>query len=75
MNKKKIYPSIWYSDKKEKLSCKEKILILNQNIEELYELSSQVYDEAILMGVDKNQIKTVLKNLIENLNSSLKNAK
>ncbi|MDA9559088.1 hypothetical protein N9R86_03850 [Alphaproteobacteria bacterium] len=72
MNNKNIYPKIWYSKNKEKLSCKEKILLLNNNIMELHELANDIYDEAILMGVNKEQIKEVLVNTIKNINSKLK---
>jgi hypothetical protein len=72
MNNKNIYPKIWYSKNKEKLSCKEKILLLNNNIIELHELANDIYDEAILMGVNKEQIKEVLAITIKNINSKLK---
>lgn len=72
MKKKEILPKIWYSKNDEKLSCKEKILLLNQNILDFNELAEEIYDEAILMGVKKEQIEEVLKNTIKNINSSLK---
>ena len=72
MKNKKIYPKIWYSKNKEKISCKEKILLLNKNIAEFNELAQEIYDEAILMGVEKEQIEKVLIAILENLNSNLK---
>ena len=72
MGNKNIYPKIWYSKNKEKLSCKEKILLLNNNILEFYELANEIYDEAILMGVRKEQIEEVLVNTAKNINSNLK---
>ena len=72
MSNKNIYPKIWYSKNKEKLSCKEKILLLNNNILEFYELANEIYDEAILMGVRKEQIEEVLANTVKNINSKLK---
>lgn len=72
MRNKNIYPKIWYSKNKEKLSCKEKILLLNNNILEFYELANEIYDEAILMGVRKEQIEEVLVNTAKNINSKLK---
>ena len=72
MKNKNIYPKIWYSKNKEKLSCKEKILLLNNNILEFHELANEIYDEAILMGVRKEQIEEVLANTIKNINSKLK---
>ena len=72
MRNKNIYPKIWYSKNKEKLSCKEKILLLNNNILEFHELANEIYDEAILMGVRKEQIEEVLANTVKNINSKLK---
>ena len=72
MKNKNIYPKIWYSKNKEKLSCKEKISLLNRNIIEFHELANEIYDEAILMGVRKEQIEEVLANTVKNINSTLK---
>ena len=72
MKNKNIYPKIWYSKNKERLSCKEKILLLNKNILEFHELANEIYDEAILMGVRKEQIEEVLVNTAKNINSNLK---
>ena len=72
MKKKKLYPAFWKTSNNSKISCKEKIVILNNNIIELQNLINQVYDEAILMGVDKQQIKKVINNLVTNLNTELK---
>ena len=72
MKKNKLYPDFWKTSNNSKISCKEKIVILNNNIIELQNLINQIYDEAILMGVDKQQIKKVINKLITNLNTELK---
>ena len=72
MKKNELYPNIWKASDNSKISCKEKIVILNNNIIELQSLINQIYDEAILMGVDKKQIKKVISNLATNVNSDLK---
>ena len=72
MKKNKIYPDFWKATDNSKISCKEKIVILNNNVMELQNLINQIYDEAILMGVDKEQIKKVINNLSTNLNTELK---
>ena len=72
MKKNKLYPDFWKTSDNSKISCKEKIEILNNNVIELQNLINQIYDEAILMGVDKQQIKKVINNLITNLNTELK---
>ena len=72
MKKTKLYPDFWKTSDNSKISCKEKIVILNNNVIELQNLINQIYDEAVLMGVDKKQIKKVINNLVINLNSELK---
>ena len=72
MKKNKLYPNFWKTSDNSKISCKEKIVILNNNVIELQNLINQIYDEAILMGVDKKQIKKVINNLSTNLNTELK---
>ena len=72
MKKNELYPNIWKTSDNSIISCKEKILILNNNVIELQSLINQIYDEAILMGVDKKQIKKVISNLATNLNTELK---
>ena len=72
MKKNKLYPNFWKTSDNSKISCKEKIIILNNNVVELQNLINQIYDEAILMGVDKKQIKKVINDLATNLNTELK---
>ena len=72
MKKNKIYPKFWKSSDNKKISCKEKIAILNSNIDELQDLIDQIYDEAILMGVEKKQIEKIINNLTTNLSTELK---
>ena len=71
MKKNKLYPNYWKASDNSKISCKEKIVILNNNVIELQNLINQIYDEAILMGVDKKQIKKVINNLTTNIDSDL----
>ena len=71
MKKNNIYPDYWKTIDNSKISCKEKIVILNNNVIELQNLINQIYDEAILMGVDKKQIKKVINNLTTNIDSDL----
>ena len=75
MKIKSIHPKFWESKDNKKISCKEKILILNNNIVELHDLINQIYDEAILMGVKKKQIQKIISDLANNLDSTLTNDK
>ena len=54
---KPFIPKYGWEKNKEKISCKEKIKILNSNIDELHEMISDIYDEAVLIGIDEKQLK------------------
>ena len=41
MKNKKLYPNLWKSSDNSKISCKEKIVVLNNNIIELQNLINQ----------------------------------
>ena len=68
-------PKVWFSPDNKKISCKEKIKKLQQNIEEFEELSNDILDEAILMGVDEGQFLEVLRKVVLSTKSNLKSAK
>ncbi len=70
---KSFIPKYWLGKDKQKISCKEKINILNDNINELQELFSDIYDEAILIGIDEKQLKEVLQKMVKNMTNNLKN--
>ena len=58
-NKKIFLPEYWKGKNKKRLSCKEKIKILNNNLDELDIMLKDVYDEAVLIGIDESQLKEV----------------
>ncbi len=60
------YP-IWYSSKGEKITCLEKIKVMEQNIEELRQIAQDAFEDGILMGINPEQLRLYLMNLIENL--------
>ena len=70
---KSFIPKYWLGKDKQKISCKEKINVLNDNIYELQEVISDIYDEAVLIGIDEEQLKDVLLNLIKSTKNNLNN--
>ena len=42
MKKNKLYPNVWKASDNSKISCKEKIVILNNNVIELQNLINQM---------------------------------
>jgi hypothetical protein len=63
----KIEETVWLSPEGEKLSCVEKIKVLNENIAELRQLAQDALEDAVLMGGDENQLRRVLHALVDDL--------
>ena len=64
-NKKSSFlPKIWKDKENKPISCIEKIKILNENIMEIKQLSDDAIEDAKLMGVDPDQITSVIINTL-----------
>lgn len=59
----------WHRSNGEIVSCTEKIKVMRENIEELQQTVQDVYEDALLMDVDSQQIKQFLIKMIQNLES------
>ncbi len=70
-----LIPKYWMGKDKKKISCKEKIKVMDSNLEEFKDMLADMYDEAVLIGVDEDQFKKVLLNIIKNIKSNLKDVK
>ncbi len=70
-----LLPKHWNAADKGRISCKEKIKVLNENIQEFQAMANDILDEAILMGADKEQFLETMKQVVLSTNSSLKSAK
>lgn len=62
-------PPVWHDAKGEPLSCKEKIKVLNENLEEIRELAQDALEDGILMGADEAQLRATLQALVESLDN------
>lgn len=49
------------------VSCREKIKVLNENLEEIRELAQDALEDAVLMGCDESQFRQVMSLLVESL--------
>ena len=56
----KLLPKVWKSLEDEKISCTEKIKILNENIIEINQITDDAIEDAILMGADPNQVIDII---------------
>ncbi|MGB8275618.1 MAG: hypothetical protein WCF16_10165 [Alphaproteobacteria bacterium] len=57
----------WRTPEGKPVSCHEKIKVLNENIEEIRQMSQDAFEDAILMGCAEDQVRQVLHDLIDAL--------
>jgi hypothetical protein len=62
-------PERWLAPDGTALSCRDKIKVLNENLEELRAMAQDALEDAILMGGDETQFKGVLNELVASLNN------
>ena len=58
---------VWRTPEGEKVSCIEKIKVLNENLAELRALAQDALEDAVLMGCDEAQIREVLAAIVAGL--------
>ena len=62
-----LIPEVWRAPDGSALSCREKIKVLNENLEELQQMAQDALEDAVIMGADEKQIRAVLANLVGRL--------
>ena len=58
---------VWRSPTGEIVSCVEKIKVLRENLEEIRDISQDAFEDALLMDCDEQQIRELLKQLVDQL--------
>ena len=58
---------VWRTPEGDKVSCVEKIKVLNENLAELKALAQDALEDAVLMGCDERQVREVLAGIVEGL--------
>jgi hypothetical protein len=58
---------VWRTPEGEKVSCVEKIKVLNENLAELKALAQDALEDAVLMGCDERQVREVLAGIVAGL--------
>jgi len=58
---------VWLQPDGAPLSCREKIKVLNENLEEIREMAQDALEDGILMGCDEAQLRQVLADLVGSL--------
>jgi hypothetical protein len=64
MSETPFTPPMWLDPAGKGLSCREKIKVLNENLEEIRQLSQDALEDAILMGGDEPQFRAVMADLV-----------
>ena len=58
---------VWLTPEGEKVSCVEKIKVLNENLAELRGLAQDALEDGVLMGCDEAQLREVLAGIVAGL--------
>lgn len=67
--KSKLDIPTWRQPDGEPVSCVEKIKVLNENLEEIFEMAQDALEDGILMGCDEAQLRQVLHDLVDRLDN------
>jgi hypothetical protein len=67
-------PDTWRTPEGEAVSCLEKIKVLNENLEEIRAMAQDALEDAVLMGADEAQFRTVLHDMAKALRNPYKKA-
>jgi len=62
----------WLTPEGERVSCLDKIKVLNENLEEIQQLAQDALEDAVLMGCDESQFRRVMRDLAEGLDNPYK---
>ncbi len=60
-------PVVWLSPKGEVISCVEKNKVLGENLDEIRQICQDALEDAMLMGCDEKQFRSVLAELLTEL--------
>ncbi|MDO4694694.1 MAG: hypothetical protein Q4A62_08770 [Eikenella sp.] len=54
----------WYGDNGEIVSCTEKVKVMRENMQELYQSAQDAFEDALLMGCGEAQVREFLVELV-----------
>lgn len=63
----KFEPPTWRQPDGRPVSCREKLKVLNENLEEIRELAQDALEDGVLMGCDEAQLREVMQDLLRGL--------
>jgi hypothetical protein len=66
---------VWRQPDGKPVSCVEKIKVLNENLDEIRQLAQDALEDGLLMGCSEEQLRQVLRELVESLHNPYGKAK
>lgn len=67
-------PPIWRQPDGQALSCRDKIKVMNENLQELRQIAQDALEDGLVMGADEAQIRETLHALVESLTNPYRKA-
>lgn len=64
-----VPPSVWPGADGQPLSCREKLKVLAENHAEARQALQDVFEDALLMGVDETAMRRILAEMVAGLDS------
>ena len=69
----KVPPPVWRQPDGALVSCKEKLEVLNENLEEIQDICQDALEDGVLMGCDEQQLRDYLHSLVTALTNPYRN--
>lgn len=69
-----VPPAIWPGADGQPLSCREKLKVLAENHAEVRQALQDVFEDALLMGVDEAAMRRILAEMVTGLDSPKRRA-
>ncbi len=63
---------VWRQPDGERVSCVEKLKVLNENLDEIGQMCQDALEDGVLMGCDEAQLRMVLGKIVQNLATPFK---
>lgn len=64
------YPA-WHNDENDKVTCVEKIKVMEEGLDELSQMAEDLLVDGILMGISRKQLQDTLRQLMQDLKGEL----
>lgn len=58
---------VWHTPAGEPVSCREKIKVLNENLEEIRQMCQDALEDGLLMECDEAQLRSVFHDMVDSL--------